>query len=589
MWGDDMKMSVSDFQKKLDSDVRAICRELGTNYDSDQDRGWAFQLWFARLFTENNPGIDTDPEESVLKTNDLGVDIALEDQDNQQIYLFQCKFTGSSRKSKQKPTPESEVMHFAGLHNRLQDRSWVRNHASGNALDLLGSYKDQVDAGWTANYWFITTGSFSERTTESFEGAIKTLADNGESVSGLCLNLEGLKAFYLRSQSIEEDIPDLVQVDLPHDHYFVKTTPRRTLIASVKGTWLRNLYAQHKESLFSWNIRGYMGNRGLNSDISKTAEDAPSDFFYYNNGVSAICREFEVDNNDELIVRKLQIINGAQTVGSLSKSNPHDDVAVLFRLTETGDVNIEKGINSQIIRYNNTQNVIKISDFRSNDDIQKWLEKSFREARNYESLVSVSYLRKRGRKPGATKALKLEDLAKILYCFHFSPTRIYSSPRDLWTLSSYGGVYEYIFGVNGELPSSWDELQFNECLLALALSQRLTDEVKIEKKAGRDFMHRLRFHLLSLLGMAFRSEDPLNFGSLVKNRDKLDVLWKKYWSEARRTLIQDYTTHCEEGEMTLHAYMRSDVWWRIISKIFNRNLGLSEAIVSVDARESVDI
>lgn len=584
-----MTMSVSDFQKQLESQVRAVCTEFGTKFDSAAERGWAFQLWCARLFADHITNIDTDPEDAVLKIKDLGVDVVLEDQDNQQLYLMQCKYTGSNRKAKQNPASESEILQFATVHSNLLDREWVRSHASVAAHDLLGNYVDYINNGWTPNYYFITTGAIDSRAEVAFSNALSPKEAQEASATGTLFDLSGLKAFYIRTLSIDDDLPDEIKVDIPQDFFFVKSKPRKTLIASVKGSWLKHLYNQHKESLFSWNIRGYMGNRGLNNEIARTAEASPEDFFYYNNGVSAICKSFDIQGN-HLTVNKIQIINGAQTVGSLSKSTVNEGVDVLFRLTETNDVNIEKGINSQIIRYNNTQNVIKISDFRSNDEIQKWLERQFKEVRNFESLQSVSYLRKRGKKAGAAKALKLEDLAKIIYCFNHSPTRIYSTPRDLWTLSSYGGVYEMVFGANGKLPLEWTTEKFHESLLALAISQRLDVSVQQEKRAGRTFMHRLRFHLLSLIGLGFRSEDRAQYGTIVKNKNRFDPLWSKYWDEARRALIQDYTTHCEEEEdgMTLHAYMRSELRWRKLCKIYKRNLQLPESLESADARESTD-
>ena len=118
-------------------------------------------------------------------------------------------------------------------------------------------------------------------------------------------------------------------------------------------------------------------------------------------------------------MHKLQIINGAQTVGTLAKTKPHDDVCVLFRLTRTGDVNIEKSINRNIIEYNNTQNLIKLSDFRSNDRVQLWLEMKFKETRNLEVLPAISYLRKRGQRAGAHKGVTLEEFAKVRYAYKY--------------------------------------------------------------------------------------------------------------------------------------------------------------------------
>ena len=123
---------------------------------------------------------------------------------------------------------------------------------------------------------------------------------------------------------------------------------------------------------------------------------------------------------NRLIAENFQIINGAQTVTSLSRVEPSSDVEVLFRLTKTLDVKTEKGINEKIIRFNNSQNAIKLSDFRSNDLIQVFLERNLISKRTQGPLPKLSYVRKRGsarrgRDTGAS--VRLEELAKIRYAF----------------------------------------------------------------------------------------------------------------------------------------------------------------------------
>src|SRR5206468_59327 len=104
-----------------------------------------------------------------------------------------------------------------------------------------------------------------------------------------------------------------VRMTLPENKWIEKIGPYPTLVAIVKGNALRDLYKKHKEALFAQNIRGYLGNRGLNGKIIETAETRPNDFFYFNNGVSAICTGFDLEG-EELVATNCQIINGAQTV-----------------------------------------------------------------------------------------------------------------------------------------------------------------------------------------------------------------------------------------------------------------------------------
>jgi hypothetical protein len=52
------------------------------------------------------------------------------------------------------------------------------------------------------------------------------------------------------------------------------------MIAVVKANSLVNLYRKEREKLFAYNIRSFLGRKGLNKDIIDTAEDRPDDFFF---------------------------------------------------------------------------------------------------------------------------------------------------------------------------------------------------------------------------------------------------------------------------------------------------------------------
>jgi hypothetical protein len=151
-----------------------------------------------------------------------------------------------------------------------------------------------------------------------------------------------LKDLYVQSLSLEDSVPSEVQIQLSQGRFFENLSPYPTLITVLKGNILRDLYKKYKEALFSWNIRGYSGSRGINAGMGATAKSEPGHFFYYNNGVSAICTGYTIHEN-LFTVGKFQIINGAQTVGVLARIDPHPDVEVLFRLTQTESVNTEKG------------------------------------------------------------------------------------------------------------------------------------------------------------------------------------------------------------------------------------------------------
>ena len=364
------KMSVKDFKSQIKSDIEEIGKTCNWNITNTSQRGFAFQLWVAQMFCNADQGFDTDPLDSLLKSTDLHADIVLEDSSRNHMLIAQCKYESLT---KEPAVDEKEVADFFGRHALFQNTSWVKKHGSGDAVEALGDYNEKIRDNWSVEYYFVSTGFASFRVQEMPDSFNSRFEKEGLPIKCFLLDFQRLKEYYVRSLSLESSIPREVQIHLPKNQYFEKKIPFQTLIAVLKGNTLRDLYKQYKESLFAWNIRGYLGNRGINNIIAGTAESSPDNFFYFNNGVTAICTEYSINNN-LLKANNFQIINGAQTIGALARVDIKEEVEILFRITKTLDVKTDKGVNRDIIRFNNTQNAVKISDFRSNDPIQLWLE-----------------------------------------------------------------------------------------------------------------------------------------------------------------------------------------------------------------------
>jgi len=78
------------------------------------------------------------------------------------------------------------------------------------------------------------------------------------------------------------------------------------------------------------------------------------------------------DLNTALHIKGISIVNGAQTTGAIGslKNQPDPSVMVPARFVQTSDPELVRNI----IQFNNSQNKITASDFRSSDRIQKKLK-----------------------------------------------------------------------------------------------------------------------------------------------------------------------------------------------------------------------
>lgn len=369
------RLPVKTFKNLTSTEMQTIAEDYGWDIIKNNERGYAFQRWCADLLCSYDQGLDTEPGDALLYSHDLGADLVLEDTTRKHLVVVQCKYHSLGKKLS--PINEGPVNDFFNKHKDFSNSRWVPEHGSEQAIDALGDYAEKVSDGYKIEYYFMSTGGASERVQELVENSNNDYQNRDLDVTCRLYEFNELKAFYVRAQSLEESIPVQVELQLPSNKYIIKDERRRTLIATIKGNTLRDLYRRYKEALFAYNIRGYLGDRGINKDTTKTAQNRAPDFFYFNNGVSAICTSMEFKDH-KLIANKFQIINGAQTVGALYRADANPDIEVLMRVTETLGVASEKGINEDIILYNNSQNIIKVSDFRSNDPIQRHIEQLFK-------------------------------------------------------------------------------------------------------------------------------------------------------------------------------------------------------------------
>ena len=562
-------LSVNEFKKTLRGNIEEIASEVGWLLDNSTQRGYAFQLWAARIITNFEIALDTEPEDALLKSQDLGADLVFESSASNHLLICQCKY-----QSFDKPVDEGEVNDFFHRHSQFLDSAWVKKHASSDAALALQDYRERIESGYSCAYYFISTGVASERTIQLAERCNREFQESGLPITCELLDFTRLKDYYIRSLSLEESVPEEVILDLPQEQFFLKRDPHLTLVAVIKGNTLRNLSKQYKQALYAWNIRGYLGNRGINQDISDTATNNPDYFFYFNNGVSAICTRLELEGN-RVRAKKFQIINGAQTVSTLANLTPDPAVEVLFRLTQTQSVTTEKGFNRQIIQYNNSQNIVKVSDFRSNDEIQIFLERYFDDFKARGPLPKLRYLRKRavGRR-GIGLALRLEDMAKVRYSFLYDPTLVHASPKALWTLEEDGGAYEKAFGIDGGLVSAWSAETLDESLAAVAIYLRINQATKdlAKKSAEVRFLPRLRFHGLSLAGLYLRnSSSQIEYKALTRSMDVFESFWNTFWPLAKAVLVDVYS-QAEDSGSTMFAFVRSSERWQQMQKRFTRHL-----------------
>jgi hypothetical protein len=168
-------------------------------------------------------------------------------------------------------------------------------------------------------------------------------------------------------------------------------------------------------SLFQKNVRQSLGlNNQVNKGIKNTIYNDSKNFFFFHNGITALCNKMEFnDENSQLTLKGLSIVNGCQSLNTIlscsEKVKTLDDAYIMFRFYEIP----QRDRADKISVSTNSQSAIKPRDLRSNDKRVLSLKKA------YEQKYEDGYFKtKRGEVPPANKnidrVIDLSFLGKYL-------------------------------------------------------------------------------------------------------------------------------------------------------------------------------
>lgn len=137
--------------------LRDRCRDLAEKYGYDRtDVGRGFESFAAHLFSqesgfqeilEDQDDGDPDLSEVIMRYNDLGVDVVLEDSESRQLLIVQTKWLGKNTKY-----PLADLEAFFDLHDKLCEPGYI---ATGGdmARELLGCWPLPLIWGLAGGSW----------------------------------------------------------------------------------------------------------------------------------------------------------------------------------------------------------------------------------------------------------------------------------------------------------------------------------------------------------------------------------------------------------------------------------------------------
>jgi len=408
--------------------------------------------------------------------NDKKCDLIFTDRELGIAVIAQAYNKRNVQESDLAPSNKASDLNTAAAWIFASNVDEVPEQIKDSVLDLQEAIKNEEIS--TIYFWYVhnlieENNPEVKKEMNTLQFAAQKLVDTtfegkGIKVSAIEVGKNTIEKWYVTS-SRRITIDDDVSVDNNGCGYEIKSEKWKAYVTAISGKWLRRLYLEKGEDLFSGNPRNYLGKgkrkKNINGGIINSVQEEPNNFWAYNNGITALVNNYDVDD-ENFIIHGITIINGAQTTGAISEAEePKEDFYIPARFIVCNDTNVIEAI----INNNNKQNEILPSDLRSNDKQQERLRRDFKK---YPALYYNG-----GRRDG--KAIRNKEVfdpylvSQTVLAYHGDCVTAYNEKKTIWDEDR---LYNTVF---------IDQLSVEHIIYVYALS-RAIDEYKIMLKDKKE-------------------------------------------------------------------------------------------------------
>ncbi|MDR6430538.1 AIPR family protein [Brucella pseudogrignonensis] len=454
-----------------------IQKQIETDYFQQKfpNDGQRFLAWYLRniLFRDMNETRDDITDGA----DDKQIDALIVDDEKSMVRIIQGKFIQGGTVDAE---PLREVL---SSWLQIKDLARLQKVSNQKLARKLRELANALEEDYEVSFELIVTGTLTkaaQHDLQTFQEELTKLSENEAFDATLhVIDAEELRRRY--DYAIEADNPT-INYKLPlagvkHMYHEIAGTP--VLIAALPLKECVKLPGIKDGTLFQKNVRQSLGssnavNKGIRSSI---LGDKRSDFFFFHNGVTALCNKMSLDG-DTLSLSGLSIVNGCQSLNTILSCSETvknvDDAFILFRFYEIP----QRDRADKISIYTNSQSAVKARDLRSNDKRVLAIKKA------YELRYPTGYfITKRGETAPADKnkkhVVELSSFAKNLVAWQtlrpnlsYGETKIFDKYFET-LFKNKDTPPESIFALNAwmnEVQATWvleNPLSLNETLLAM--------------------------------------------------------------------------------------------------------------------------
>lgn len=439
------RMSNSEDFTKIKEDISRIIANMGGSIRDYH----AFIYWFINNLYGND-------QETISKsicdgTNDKGIDACLINDLERTVTLIQSKY---SKDGDARIQSESEVKLFSAIDSYFSSPdSFEAAITSGNLRTkelLRNAFHKYYHQGYTVESIFITTHKRNNRIDEMLHTTLKQSYIRKLRI----FYFDNIIAFYRDSE--RNFLPFSPPYDLKYktEGSLYKNGRTRAWVFNVDAEELKS-FALHydRNILFRKNVRNFLDKSETNIRITDTLKnpDDSSNFWFYNNGVTILCRDAKNDSDNKHIrLDDPQVINGCQTITSIRNYSGDTKADALVRVIASDD----NDLMDKIVFYQNSSNPVKKRDLKANDPVQIRLHREMLKRGWYYEIKSGEDFRRASSLSASIKSHCFPDpinnlaLARAIVAIKFNPAIAYGQGENYF----FGEMYEDIF--TGELSAT---------------------------------------------------------------------------------------------------------------------------------------
>lgn len=343
------------------------------NFSNDGQR---FVAWYLRnvLFRDMNET----KADITDGADDKQIDAIIVDDDKSLVRIIQGKFIGSGKVDGE---PLREVL---SSWIQIKDLARLQNVANNKLRAKLSELATALEEDYEVSFELITTGKLTDAAQKdlaAFQEELAKLSEN-ESFDATIHVIDEDELQRRYEYAIEADNPSLnFKLDLTGArHMFHEIAGTPVVVAALPLKECIKLPGIKDGTLFQKNVRQSLGssnavNKGIRHSI---LGDKRSDFFFFHNGVTALCNKMIYDEiGKSLSLRGLSVVNGCQSLNTILSCSETvkkvDDAFILFRFYEIP----QRDRADKISINTNSQSAVKARDLRSNDKRVLSLKKAF--------------------------------------------------------------------------------------------------------------------------------------------------------------------------------------------------------------------